>query len=92
MRGEILESSVSDNYVRRALKFYAARAGLKAESLKVHSLRHTAAMLRKEAGDDVLRIQAFLGHANLATTQVYIHNLTNKQDMAWQTVAEFLGV
>lgn len=90
--GDILETSITDNYVRRALKFYAGKAGLHTENLKVHSLRHTAAMLRKEAGEDVLKIQSFLGHSNLATTQVYMHNLTTKQDMTWQTVAGYLGI
>lgn len=91
-RGEWLDTPISDNYVRRALKYYATKAGLNAEHLKVHSLRHTAAMLRKLAGDDVEKIQSFLGHSNLATTQVYLHALKSAPDTTWQTVAQYLGV
>ena len=38
------------------LKKYARRAGLDPQKVTVHTLRHTAAMLRKQAGDDVEQI------------------------------------
>ena len=54
------------------LKRYARLAGLRIDSLHVHTLRHTASMLRRAAGDDVQEISDFLGHSSLAITQIYL--------------------
>lgn len=91
-RGQILEQPVAGVTVRSALKYYARKAGLDWRSLRVHSLRHTAALLREKAGDSPEEIQQFLSHNNLATTQIYLHAIKGRQDTTWQTVAEMLGL
>lgn len=90
--GNVLEQPVGAVTVRTALKYYAQKAGLNPDRLRVHSLRHTAALLRREAGDDMETIRDFLGHSNLSTTQVYLHTLQGRRDDTWQTVADMLGL
>jgi integrase len=82
---------LSSREVGRILKKYGARVGLP-EDVHVHSLRHTAAMLRREAGDDVLDICEFLGHTSLATTQIYLHRLGGRKDKTWDKVGGLLGL
>ena len=54
---------------RRVLK----RAGLAASGITPHSLRHAFASFLVRAGVDVATIAELLGHANIATTSVYLH-------------------
>ncbi|NCA71441.1 MAG: integrase [Sphingobacteriia bacterium] len=58
--------------VRDYLKRLVARAGID-KRITPHTLRHTYATRLMEAGAQLLDIQALLGHASLATTQIYTH-------------------
>ena len=78
--------------VGRSLKCYAGKAGLDVESIHVHVLRHTAAMLRKEAGDDLAKISALLAHNDYSTTQIYLDHMEIKQDTSWSSIEELLGL
>jgi integrase/recombinase XerC len=58
--------------VARRLDFWLARA-LIPKALGPHALRHTFATHLYARTGDILIVQRALGHANLATTQVYTH-------------------
>jgi site-specific recombinase XerD len=60
-------------------KIYCTRAGL-SPRYSLHSLRHCAARERYMAGSSIQDIQVFLGHASLATTDIYLKRLTGTSD------------
>jgi integrase/recombinase XerC len=69
---------------------YLATAGLAPTGL--HVLRHTAAKLRRDAGESIESVSQFLDHSSLAVTSVYLRRLEGQEDLTWREVAQSIGV
>jgi integrase len=85
-RPEGVTSGTFYNRFRR----YLRAAGLAPTG--IHVLRHTAAKLRRDAGESIEDVSAFLDHSSLAVTTVYLRRLEGQEDRAWREVAEAIGV
>jgi len=71
-------TSLSRDGLERRLAIHAATAArscptLRGKQVSPHVLRHSAAMRLLAAGVDTSVIALWLGHENVATTQIYIH-------------------
>jgi len=64
------QNRLTPRSVQGAIRRYARSAGLMSTPTP-HTLRHTFAVHKLQAGADTRIVQAFLGHASLATTQRY---------------------
>ena len=58
----------------KIIKAYTAEAGITKE-ITPHTLRHSFAMHLLQGGASVKDIQTMMGHANISSTQVYVHLL-----------------
>jgi excisionase family DNA binding protein len=66
--------------IRKAFNQACRRAGIK--NLRFHDLRHTFGSRLSSRGADLVSVKNLLGHANLKTTEVYLHSSLGQMEKA----------
>jgi len=76
---------ISASSVQKALRAACLSSGLQ-KHVTVHTLRHSYATHLLEAGVNLRRIQAYLGHASLKSTSIYTHLTRDGEKLAAETI------
>ena len=66
------DEPISERGIRKLVVKYRNNAGI-TKRASCHTLRHTFATYKAEKGVSPFQLQQWLGHANLNTTQIYVH-------------------
>lgn len=78
---------ISTRSISGVVKTNLVNAGYNSERWTAHSLRHTAVTLALLGGNSLQEAQQFARHANIATTQIYAHNLDRAKNKCENTIA-----
>ncbi len=74
---------ISRRRVQQIVEEALTAAGLSGRGLSTHKLRHTAATLMYQYGKvDTLTLKEILGHASIATTEIYTHLASEQRQAA----------
>lgn len=71
---------IAPTTISTMLKKAMQHAGFDSEHLTAHSLRHTAGTNTMELTGDLYETQKYMRHSSPVTTEIYLHNETEKQE------------
>lgn len=79
---------ISQRTVSKIIKEILKNAGYNSDRLTAHSLRHTAVTLSLLNGNTLQDAQTFARHKNIATTQIYAHNIDKMKNHCSDSIAK----
>jgi integrase len=88
-RGPANGRGITSGTFYASFKRYLAMAGLPPSG--VHVTRHTAAKLRREAGESIEDVSRFLDHSSLGVTTTYLRQLEGQSDRVWPSVLAMIA-
>lgn len=71
---------IAETTISKMLKRAMQEAGFNSERITAHTLRHTAGTNVQEITGNLYITQKYMRHANPATTEIYLHNDTERQE------------
>lgn len=71
---------IASTTISRMLKRALQAAGYDSERITAHSLRHTCGTATQEITGNLYITQKYMRHTNPRTTEIYLHNNTEKQE------------
>lgn len=71
---------IAETTISKMLKKAMQQAGYDSDRITAHTLRHTAGTNVQEITQNLYVTQKYMRHANPATTEIYLHNDTEKQE------------
>lgn len=71
---------IATTTISKMLKKCMQAAGYNSNRITAHSLRHTCGTSTQEITGNLFLTQHYMRHANPATTEIYLHNATEKQE------------
>lgn len=75
-KGQRIAPTTVSTMLKRAMQ----EAGFNSERITAHSLRHTAGTNVQELTGNLYLTQQYMRHSNPATTEIYLHNETDRQE------------
>lgn len=75
--GKRIATTTISTMLKNAMK----QAGYNSERITAHSLRHTAGTSVQELTGNLYLTQKYMRHTNPSTTEIYLHNDTQKQEL-----------
>lgn len=85
---------IAPETISKMLKKAMQAAGYNSERLTAHSLRHTTGTNVQEITGNIYLTQKYMRHSNPATTEIYLHNNTERQEteIAQQLYDRYHGI